>query len=357
MSLNSKVPRKVLILRLSSLGDIVQSTAALAPLRAAGCSIFFLTKPVYGSFVEECMSGVRSHIYHTSGGEAKASKDFFLWLEREKFDCILDLHDSLRTKLWRARLRKISSLYVAHKPRWVEFLVLFLRRGKQVGLGRGWRARNFHALASRAMQDLYGEEPREQKKLTVLQPPSRYSMDHGLPRSYMVLLPGSAWKGKRWSLDRFISIAQYFSKKLPVVVLGGKEDFFCDRIAQAAQLHSPESVSLRGKTTLADCVRILSQARAVVGNDTGLIHIAEALGKNVVVIEGPTSPALGYSAYRDGSHVLGVDLWCRPCSKSGKTCWRLGSRVCMKKITEAMVIQKANLVLEESGRSFETVDV
>src|SRR3989344_4775624 len=132
---------KVLVIRLSSLGDVVLATAAIAPLKAAACDLHFLTKASFASLLST-QEGVSSvYAYDKKEQSERAAKAaLFKWIAEQKFDLIIDLHDSLRTKLWRRRLNALARVYVLKKPRWREVLVLFFRL-RSFGLGRGGRAR------------------------------------------------------------------------------------------------------------------------------------------------------------------------------------------------------------------------
>ena len=84
---------------------------------------------------------------------------------------------------------------------------------------------------------------------------------------------------------------------------------------------------------------ILSNAYYVIGSDTGLTHIAEALGKNVSMILGPTSSETGANVILDKSKIIKKDIWCRPCSQNGKfPCYRQ-AQLCMDLIKPSDVIE------------------
>ena len=335
------VQKKVLLIRLSSLGDIVHCTAATQVLQQWDCEVYFATKPAFVPLIDACMPGVYSYAYepHMEGGEKKARQKFFSWIEEKDFDHIVDLHDNIRTRMWRRALQKRAPLTVAHKPRLQEFCVLFLRMRTKASLGRGGRAFLYRQAALSAIRKMgvFREMENSSYSLTHLQVTmeAALSVQALLPKlDFVVFLPGSAWFGKRWSEKNFMELAKKIS--YPIVVLGSREEDFCDRIAQAG---SVGSVSMRGKTSFVDCAFILHKARAIIGNDTGLTHMAEALGKDVIVLEGPTSKSLGFTAYRKGSVVLGEPLFCRPCSKNGRICWRLGTRACLRDLSQDKVYQ------------------
>ena len=325
---------KVLVIRLSALGDITHASSVIEPLAKAGCEIHFVTKSSFASIFQDHPQLKSVYAYDSAKqGERLAREQLLSWVEQSKFDFILDLHDSLRTRLWRRRLRASAKLYVANKERWREFAILFLRQKNGMGFGAGGRALKMRALAVEALRANGIEVEASSLPLTSLGISTELvsSWKAKLPARFAVLLPGSAWPGKQWPY--FPELAEALAAELPIISLGGEKDLDCDVAAERAQKINPQSASLRGKTSLRDSMAILFLAERIYGNDTGMVHVAEALGKDVTVIEGPTEKSLGFSPYRPGSKIAGLSLFCRPCSKSGKFCVRFGSRVCLKGIS------------------------
>jgi heptosyltransferase-2 len=86
---------------------------------------------------------------------------------------------------------------------------------------------------------------------------------------------------------------------------------------------------------------IIVNSKYIIGADTGLVHIAEALGKRVVMILGPTSRETGAGVNRDDSiSIENNEIWCRPCSQTGKRkCYR-NEQYCMTSLTPEIVLDK-----------------
>ncbi len=321
---------KVLLIRLSSLGDLVLSTAAIAPLRAAGYSVSLVTKSEFASlFLGQAALEQVYAFDKKADGEAVARKKLLDWATLQGFSLVIDLQDSWRTWRWRRSLRRIAPVHVLRKPRLREWLVLFLRLGRWLGFGAGGRALRFREAALAAL----GAEAVDDANLplTRLEAGSE-ELERVRPLlpsgDFVALMPASAWKSKEW--PHFAELAAMIAKKAPVVVLGGSRDDICASVAEAAKAVNPASLSLHGKTSLRESMAVLARARWVIGNDTGMVHVAEALGKPVAMVEGPTHPFMGFSPYRDDSVLLGLPLACRPCSKSGRICYRFGTRLCLR---------------------------
>ncbi len=309
------------------MGDVVLSTSVIAPLAHSGYQVKFVCKTAFAPLLENhpLVAEVRSFDPVTLGGERAAKQKFLQWAEAEGFAFALDLQNSWRTRWWTLGLRSCAAVHALPKERWREFAIRFLRLGRWLSYGRGGRARKFREFALEKLPEGDEGAPLTSLFLSAAEKSSVLSL---VPKQdYAVLLPASAWKGKEWPY--FPELAALLAKKIPVVVLGGAKDESCDRVAAAAQAVNAESRSLRGHTTLRESMAVVAGARWIVGNDTGLVHVGEAFGKSVAMVEGPTHEYMGFSPYRPDSLLLGLPLFCRPCSKSGKICPRFGSRKCL----------------------------
>jgi len=165
------------------------------------------------------------------------------------------------------------------------------------------------------------------------------------PQSYVVLIPGARWDTKRWSIDGFTEIARRLLAQGDTVVLLGSPDEsrLCDQIekqlAQDTSLRTPHAslTNLAGRTTLAEMIAVLASARLVIGNDSGPLHVAVALGRPIVAAYGPTDPAfVGPAGQLD--HVVRFDVPCFPCRN--KIC---GHHSCMRGVTVEMMWEKTKI--------------
>jgi lipopolysaccharide heptosyltransferase I len=129
---------------------------------------------------------------------------------------------------------------------------------------------------------------------------------------WVVLQPGARWLNKRWPAEHFAELV----RRLPeprFVVLGGTEDQPLG--AQIAAAHPQRCLDLTGQLSLAEMVECIRGADLMVSNDTGPMHVAAALGRPVVALFGPTEPRRT-GPYGQLSHVLQHPLPCVPCMKS-----------------------------------------
>jgi heptosyltransferase-2 len=150
----------------------------------------------------------------------------------------------------------------------------------------------------------------------------------------IAMAPGSIWQTKCWLEEYYAKLANLFVESgFPIVLIGGKEDYsLCERI-----LPHHSVINLAGRTSILESAAVLKQCKLLVCNDSGAMHIANAVKTDVYAFFGPTVREFGYFPFRPNDHVFEVDLSCRPCgSHGGKKC-PLGHHNCMKLITPEIV--------------------
>ncbi len=146
---------------------------------------------------------------------------------------------------------------------------------------------------------------------------------------YYVVVPGARWATKRWPVEYFIDVI----KALPTtaVIVGSREDI--DIAGTIALNTSGRSINMAGKTDLKRLFSIIGGAFFMLSNDSGPMHMGAALSVPVYAIFGPTSEVLT-GPYGDGHRVLRADIGCSPCFR--KTC---ATMRCMREVTPGQVIK------------------
>ena len=127
----------------------------------------------------------------------------------------------------------------------------------------------------------------------------------------VVLVPGTIWETKHWTIEGFAGVAREFLQQGFAVALAGtkRDEARCEQIAAAA----PGTINLCGKTTPADLAALIQRSELAVTNDSGSMHVAAALGKPMVSVFGPTNP-VHIGPYERPESVVRVDLPCSPCN-------------------------------------------
>lgn len=138
----------------------------------------------------------------------------------------------------------------------------------------------------------------------------------GAVRQLIAVAPGAAHFTKRWPLHHWTALVRRLIENgNDIVVVGGPED----RDVAAALVDAGEghAVSAAGRFDLPGSAALLKRARALISGDTGLMHLATAVGTPVVALFGPTVEPFGFFPYHAKATVVQRELYCRPCSAHG----------------------------------------
>lgn len=159
-------------------------------------------------------------------------------------------------------------------------------------------------------------------------------------QAFVVIFPGASIKERRWGAIKFREVAERLhSKRIPVVVVGGKEDV-PDGDLIVSDL--PRAINLSGKTTLPETAAVIAKATILVSGDSGILHIGVGLGTPTVSLFGP-GIANKWAPRGDKHIVINKHLPCSPCTKFGYTPRCPINARCMSEIT---VDEVTNAVVE-----------
>lgn len=332
-------PREILVIRLSSLGDVALTLPAMVLLRARApeARIVFLTKQPYAQLAAACPAVDEVMALEPADAGPLGTLALAARVRRRRFAAVYDLHGNLRSRL-------ISALCAAPERRRVQgrslarrWLVAratvrrwFGRRVQPVSTGRADDGTPRAALAaarvieSRAHAALLSAGPvLDLPAAAVAAAAARLA---ALPHPRVALCPGARHATKRW--PGFAALAEALAERgAGVVLVLGPDDVW----------PVPEGwPEVRG--SLIDLAAVLAACDAAVGNDSGLTHVAAAAGTPAVVIFGSTVPAFGFRPVGRHRVVERLDLECRPCAvHGGRTCPR-GDHACLRGIAPAAVL-------------------
>ena len=152
----------------------------------------------------------------------------------------------------------------------------------------------------------------------------------------IVFAPGAEFgSAKRWPTTHFAQLALTIAQQDPtarIVILGSAKD---REVGEEIVALASAVINLAGATALADAIALIAHADCIVSNDSGLLHIASALNRNIVAIYGPTDP-LHAPPFSDASASLFLGLDCAPCRQ--REC-PLGHHRCMQDLSPQRVLQ------------------
>lgn len=327
---------KILILRFSSIGDIVLTTPVPRTLKVQleDTEIHYCTKTAYAGLLEHNPYIDKVHTLGDSLGTLIKT------LSAERFDYVIDLHNNLRT--WIIKLRLGVKSYSFGKLNWQKWLLVRFKIN---------RLPNVHVV-DRYMETV---QPLGVKMdslgLDYFIPEKDEVEQDWLPEShrsgYVVYAIGGQHATKKLPFERMVELCDRINK--PLILLGGKEDAemgeriarFFERTDQSQPFE--EKLSELGKKTLVynacgkynlnQSASLVKGAQAVFTHDTGLMHIAAAFRKQVFSIWGNTIPAFGMYPYRTQFTIFENNkLSCRPCSKIGHGACPKGHFKCMQDV-------------------------
>ncbi len=166
----------------------------------------------------------------------------------------------------------------------------------------------------------------------------------------LVVAPGAQWANKRWTTEGFAAAAGTFCTQTgaTTVLIGGPGDVeICNRVQ--THMKSP-ALNLAGKLSLMGSAALLGKASMTLTNDTGMLHMAQAMKTPVVAVYGPTTRELGFFPLPENSRVAETDISCRPCTQKGlNTCPKKHFR-CMNDVNPNTVSDLAS-ELYHAGKS------
>lgn len=331
------VQKKILVLRFSSIGDIVLTSPVVRALKVQmeNAEVHYCTKKHFQSLVAHSPYIDKVIVLEDS------LPQLIRQLKAEKYDYIIDLHNNLRTRLIKTSLGvKAYSFDKLNVQKWlmVRFKINKLPNVHIVD-------RYFEAIKPLGIK-------KDQLGLDYFLPEQDVVPMDWLPEThrqqYVAFAIGAQHNTKKLPVERMIELCDKINK--PIVLLGGKEDFangekvlaFFEKIAGNEQMEATllemnkKAVIYNGcgKFNINQSASLVKQARYVFTHDTGMMHIAAAFKKEIFSIWGNTIPQFGMYPYKTKFTILENNrIGCRPCSKIGYPKCPLTHFKCMNDIT------------------------
>jgi ADP-heptose:LPS heptosyltransferase len=336
---------KFLILRFSSIGDIVLTTPVIRCLKEQypDAEVHYATKKSYKSLLEN--NPYIDKVFVLENGLNELVKS----LQSERYDYVIDLHNNLRTRIIKIRLKAPLAPRRGRKLRIFSFDKLNFLKWILVKFKKNLMP-NVH-IVDRYMKTVESLGVKNDNKGLDYFIPEKDEMPlDWLPENfrngYAVYAIGGQHETKKLPLNKMIELCQTI--QLPLVLIGGKEDVeMGDRLAPSAPRggtypNDSESkvpplgaegatiLNLCGKCNLNQSASLINNSKLVYTHDTGMMHVASALKKKIISIWGNTVPEFGMYPYQTEYEVIeNKDLNCRPCSKIGYNKCPLGHFKCM----------------------------
>jgi ADP-heptose:LPS heptosyltransferase len=314
---------KILILRFSSIGDIVLTTPVIRGIKLQlNAEVHYATKRQFESLVTS--NPYVDHVHCLQDGVFQLLRV----LRKENYDYVIDLHHNLRTRIIKTLLGvKAFSFNKLNIEKWL--MVNF----------------KVNRLPSKHIVDRYMDAvavlgvEKDELGLDYFIPPQDEVSAESLPVThrggFAVYAIGGQHTTKKLPVERMIELCDKISR--PIILLGGLEDQETGEEVSLFFRKQNERKSFVfnacGKYTLHQSASLVRMAQYVFTHDTGLMHIAAAFKKNIYCIWGNTIPAFGMYPYRTAfTNLENNRVSCRPCSKIGYDKCPKGHFKCMKEI-------------------------
>lgn len=338
---------KLLIIRFSSIGDIIQCMSVTAGIKAANpeTEIHWITRKDMAP-----MLYTDPNIDHLWEFDKKEGISGLYKLARvikkENYDIVYDAHLNIRSALVKTVLCNFSDRYfknnnhciIRKKNRFKRFLFFNLNVKKALALP----FRGMYSFQEPLLEKGLFQEPRYfgtwnftlkvSEKVDAL-------ISNWSDKKTITIVPSAAWELKRWPIEHWSKLIQILPD-YKFIITAGPTDNFTTEIEAAA----PDRIlNLTGKTNLLESFYLISQANFVVSADTGFLHAADLFGKKAIAFMGPT--AFGHTT---GKHVkvMEIDLPCRPCTKEGNShCKLVENKKCLVDITPDIVATRIRHML------------
>jgi ADP-heptose:LPS heptosyltransferase len=322
--------KKILIIRFSSIGDIVLTSPAIRCLKLqTGAEIHFLTKKAYSGLVDG------NPFIDKIISIDKSVSEVIPELKSQNYDFVADLHHNLRTAQVKRALGKPSaSLDKLNIRKW-----LLVHFRKDIMPRVHVAERYLNVMKSLGVTN-------DGKGLDFFIPPLEEVAVDQIPelrKGYVAFVIGAQHFTKRLPPEKIISICKKLDEK--IVLIGGKED--ADNAEIISKALDGKVFNACGKYNLLQSASLVRQAKKVITHDTGFMHIAAAFKKEIISVWGNTVPALGMYPYLSGHGTNGMgtivevkDLSCRPCSKIGFDKCPKGHFKCMNLIDEDVIVKE-----------------
>jgi ADP-heptose:LPS heptosyltransferase len=335
--------KRILIIRFSSIGDIVLTTPVIRCLkRQLGAEVHFLTKKGFEKILLN-----NPNIDRVFSIEKKVS-EIIETLKSEHYDCVIDLHNNIRS--WQVKNTLGVKSYSFDKLNFEKWLMVNLKinRLPHTHIVDRYLATVKGLGVVNDGQGLDYFMPKEdevdvvkflKENFTQELPPQYFEQKTANVLPYIAFVIGAAHATKRLPLEKIIEICNGLN--LPVMLLGGKEDKL---IGDAIVIKSTHYVfNFCGILNLNQSASLVKQAHKVITHDTGLMHIAAAFNKNIIAVWGNTIPEFGMTAYTESVENFEVEgLKCHPCSKIGHQKCPKGHFDCMKKQDSEAIVSASN---------------
>ncbi|MBC7372159.1 MAG: glycosyltransferase family 9 protein [Bdellovibrionaceae bacterium] len=352
------------------LGDVLLSIPLLRKMRSLwpDHKLILICRQGVGDFFLK--SELADQVFEIRKGDGDSYKKIIADINSQNIDQIFATHESLRTAFFVSRLRAIKKTGFKKPWNWFFYndrvkknyllpeairhmsilenadvnlkikISNYAQNGEPYVKSDLGRLSGVPGWASMSLRSFY-----DRNVALIDSTLARFQLARDPAHKSVALFPGSVWNTKRWTEIGFVETGRSLQQSghLVLVMGGPGEEALCESVAKQI----PGSLNICAMTTIFESALILSQAAAVVGNDSASMHLAATTETPSVVIFGPTVIEFGFRPWQDKVYLAETGpLICRPCGKHGHHVCPIGTHVCMKNVRSTEVLQKLEVILK-----------
>ena len=309
---------KILIIRFSSIGDIVLTAPVIRCLKNQhNCTIHFLTKFKYKELME--FNPYIEKIYSIKSKTNEVIRD----LKNENYDYIIDLHSNFRSFIIKKKLSiKYDTIYKESFERWLYIKTGFNLIKENHVVDRYFKSFKKLPISNDGQGLDYFINPKVSLKLN-----SKINL---ISKKFIVWVLGGTYSQKKISEKNILKICNKIN--FPIILIGGDNEYDTGE-SIVKNRKTGESLNYCGKLNYDESAWLIKKSSLVLTNDTGFMHISAAFTKKIISFWGCTKPILGMYPYlsKGKSFMFISNPDKRPCSKHGSSC-RYNSEGCINYI-------------------------
>lgn len=317
--------KKILIIRLSSLGDVILATGMpkLIKEKYPGTRVDFISQNPFADVLRNNSNIDNLYIYSKKSGVITDRRGREIKLNPDDYSFVYDLQKNRHSKRISSKIN--ASVKRIKKNNFKKFLLVRFKINLLSDFKHVFKKYAEVAGIKNISADDYKLEINYDCKMPYNSGKKRLA----------AIAPGAKHFTKRFPYEKFVEIGEMlrYEYGFDIVLLGSKDETeVCSKISDALSF---SVVDMSGKTSILESTALIDDSDLLMCNDSALMHIGSAVGTPLIAIFGSTSEEFGFFPLGGKSLVLQKDLPCRPCTHIGRAECPKGHFDCMYGISES----------------------
>ena len=340
---------KILLIRFSSLGDIVLTTPLIKTLHEnfPDAQIDYCTKEEYKD-VLKFNPAINKIISVGSDFDFKRLKLLKKTLIAYKYDLVIDCHNNIRTFYLRQFLRFKSKVLKFRKYSFRKFMLVKFKINLMKNLPPiSERYCNIISPLLGGVSERRGGLPEIFTDENAFNKINNIFTELGITSNdnFIVIAPSSKHFTKTYPAELYTELISKFDENIKIILIGKGNDVI--PVQKIIENAGTNVYNLSNRLNIVELTELIKRSSLFISGDTGPMHIAEAVNKPLIVLAGSSVKEFGFYPQTENAIILeNNSLNCRPCSHIGRNTCPKGHFKCMKEITPDMIFEKIKILLQ-----------